>query len=95
MKRQSLHKRGLINKPDGFGALTMNDRKLKRLTVEIGPETEKIIESLRSDLGLKTSSEVIRAAIRFLSFYNDERQKGNRIGIIADSTGEVRQVEVL
>lgn len=70
-------------------------KKLKRLGVEVTPVTHQMIEDLKKDLDLTSTSEVIRVALRLLKFFSDERSKGNRMGVIVDKTGEARPIELV
>ncbi len=52
----------------------------KRLTVQIGPQLEEILEKMAREEGV-TKAQIIRRAIAVLKFLDDERSLGHKVTI--------------
>jgi len=57
-----------------------NAKEKVRLTLDVSPDTNEIIEELADAIG-GTKSEVLRRAIALMKFVADARSEGKRFGI--------------
>lgn len=50
--------------------------------IDMTDESKREMEELKEDLAAPTNAEVIRRALRFLSYVRREQRKGNRIEVV-------------